>query len=333
MKALAFVPAVLVLAACGTSSHATQGTGDNTASATTTAGAAGTAASVATTRSSGAGSLHVKVMRWRLPAPIAREAVSVSGTTATVAGGLLDGDASTGASYTLSLATGHATKLPDLTVPVHDTAGAPGPLVIGGGNASEQDVVQARSGAGWAVVGHLPQPRSDLSVVEVNGRILVLGGYRGTGTAEPSILASTDGNQWQKIGRLPLPVRYAATAVVGSDVYVIGGERAGVEQTAIQRVDATTGKASIIGHLPGPLGHASAVVLGGRILLAGGRTGVDTLTDKLWWLDPASGQVTPAGRLPFPLADSAVATSGGHAYLIGGEVPNDTDKVLRLTFR
>lgn len=329
MRALAIVPVALALAACGTTTHgSTQASTSATAQvspASTTTPAAG--------RSTTPARLRVKVMRWRLPSPIAREAVAGAGSTVTIAGGLLDGDASTGASYTLSLRTGQATKLPDLTVPVHDTAGAPGPLVIGGGNASEQDVVQARSGAGWAVVGHLPQPRSDLSVVEVNGRILVLGGFSGTGIAEASILSSTDGRAWQHLGRLPVPVRYAATAVVGSDVYVVGGERAGVMQTAIQRVDATTGKATIIGHLPGPLGHASATVLGGRILVIGGRTGVDTLTDRLWWLDPATGTVTPAGRLPFALADSGVATSGGHTFLLGGEVPNDTDKVVRLTFR
>lgn len=331
MKRLAIVPAVLALAACGTSAGSPSAHGST--APTDTTGRPAAASSPAASRS-GAARLRVKVMRWRLPAPIAREAVaSGPGSTVTVAGGLLDGDASTGSSYTLSLATGQSTRLPDLTVPVHDTAGAPGPLVIGGGNSSEQDVVQGRSGAGWAVVGHLPQPRSDLSVVDVNGRILVLGGYRGTGTAEAGVLASTNGSSWQQVGRLRLAVRYAATAVVGSEVWVIGGERAGVMQTAIQRFDATTGRTTVIGHLPAPLGHASAVVLGGRILVVGGRTGVDTLTDQMWWLDPASGQLTKAGRLPFALADSAVASSGSHAYLLGGEVPNDTDKVLRLTVR
>lgn len=197
--------------------------------------------------------------------------------------------------------------------------------------------MQAPSRAGrWKVVGRLPQARSDLSLVTVGDSsppyMIALGGYNGTRTAEPGILV-WNGYGWDQIGQLPVPVRYAATAVIGNDVYVVGGERAGVMQTAIQRVDATTGKATVVAHLPGPLGHASAVALGGRILIVGGRTGVDTLTDRMWWFDPATAAVTQAGHLPFPLADSAVATAGGPAFLIGGETPRDTDKVLRLTFR
>ena len=69
----------------------------------------------------------------------------------------------------IDLATGRTVRLPSLAVPVHDVAGGllgGCPAVVGGGNATEQDVVQTLAGGAWHVSGHLPTPRSDLSVVQ-----------------------------------------------------------------------------------------------------------------------------------------------------------------------
>jgi N-acetylneuraminic acid mutarotase len=205
-------------------------------------------------------------------------------------------------------------------------------LVLGGGNATEQDVVQARTAGRWSSVAHLPQPRSDLSAVVLGRRALVLGGYDATSVAVPSVLASTDGLRWRRIGTLPVPVRYAAGAVLGHAVWLFGGERGGVQQRAVQRVDAS-GRARVLARLPRPLGHASALVLGGRILLAGGRTSATSLTDRLWWFDPATRSFTLAGRLARPLADAAAVSEGDSGYLVGGESPAVTDRVVRLRLR
>lgn len=281
--------------------------------------------------------VDVRVLPYRLPQPLAREAVIPGAQpTVTVAGGLLAGDASSASAYTLDLGSGAVHRLRSLPVPVHDTAGtlAGGTeLVVGGGNAAEQAVVQARSGGGWHVIGRLPQARSDLSVVSVGGRSLAIGGYDGTRPAEPDILTTTDGRSWSVTGRLPVPVRYAATAVADGAVWVFGGEVARAMQTVVQRIDAATGHASVAAHLPQRLGHATACVLGGRVLLLGGRTGQSTLTDRMWWFDPASGRLRSAGRLPTALADSAAAEVGDTCYLVGGETPSPTDRVLAVTAR
>lgn len=282
--------------------------------------------------------LHVQVQAepWRLPGPIAREAVVplTGGDRVVVAGGLLPDDTSAATTYTLDLASGQVSKGPALPVPVHDTAGAlvgSRPLVLGGGNAAEQAVVQARGPRGWTIVSRLPTARSDLAAVSVGGRVLVIGGYDGTSPALADVLASRDGVHWTRIGRLPEPVRYPGVAVADGAVWVFGGERSGAEVDTVQRIDAATGQARVVGHLPHPLGHEAAVVLGSRILLAGGRTTATTLTGRMWWFDPANGRVRRAGRLPHHLADSAVVQGHDRAWLVGGETPTYSTRVLRLS--
>lgn len=332
-------PILLALAVavsgCGSTATTHRPSRPGTVPASSDPAAARTASSTgaATTDVARTPRLRVRLAPWHLPAPIAREAVAGAGPVVTLAGGLRAGDRSTAAAYRLDLRTGRSTALPPMRVPVHDTAGArlgSDVVVVGGGNAAEQDVVQRLHGGRWTVAGHLPRARSDLSIAEAGGRVVVLGGYDGTTTAESSILASTDGVRWRSIGTLPVGVRYAASAVVDGRVLVFGGERAGVMRTEIQSVDAS-GHATVIGRLPVPLGHAMALTIGRRVLIAGGRTGADTITDRMWWFDPGDGAVSKAGRLPRPLADAGVATDADGSYLLGGESPADVASVVRIS--
>ncbi|HET8604479.1 MAG TPA: hypothetical protein VFM09_11160 [Marmoricola sp.] len=279
--------------------------------------------------------VHTRTLPWHLPGPLAREAVvPLTGSRVEVAGGLLPDDTSSAATYTLDLASGQVQHGPALPVPVHDTAGASlggHPVVLGGGNAAEQAVVQARSGHGWRVEGRLPTARSDLATVTLGGRVLVIGGYDGVTPALGDVLASRDGRHWSRVARLPVPVRYPGVAVSGGAVWVLGGERNGAEVSVVQRIDPATGRARVVGHLPHALGHEAVVALGRRLLVAGGRTSASTLTARMWWFDPATHRFHRAGRLPQRLADTAVVQGRGRAWLVGGETPTYSTRVLELS--
>ena len=233
--------------------------------------------------------------------------------------------------------TATSRPLPRLPVDVHDTAGVRlggRTLVLGGGNASEQAVVQARRRGRWRVDGRLPAARSDLTAVVAHGRAYVVGGYDGGSPALGDVLASRDGRSWRVAAHLPLPVRYAATVLVGGALWVFGGERNGAMVDAVQRIDVGTGRAEVVGHLPRPLGHAAAVVLDGRVLLAGGRTGPDTVTDRMWWFSPASGGSRgPVGCRPASPTRHRSPRTPAPPTSIGGETPALTDRVARLTLR
>jgi hypothetical protein len=280
--------------------------------------------------------LRVSRTAWRLPVPLAREAVVPrSPSTVLVAGGLLSGDRSSASTYTLNLRDGSVAHLPDLATEVHDTAGLGVDghvLVVGGGNAAEQGTVQAALGHRWRVVGSLPTPRSDLTAVRVGTRSFVVGGYDGTSAALGDVLTSRRGRHWTVAGSLPVPVRYPATVAAHGFIWVFGGERAGAMVDTVQRIDPRSGTVRVVAHLPTPLGHSAVVDLGGRLLIVGGRTSVDKATSRMWWFRPGGG-FTPAGRLPTPLADTAVVSQDARtAYLIGGETPALSDRVVRLSY-
>ncbi len=277
---------------------------------------------------------HAAFATWRLPFKIAREALVADPAhpgQVVLAGGMFPDDTSSARAVRVDLTTGRSTAMPSLGTQVHDVAGglyAGNPAVFGGGNASEQSVVQRFDGSRWRPVTHLPTTRSDLSAVSVNGTTLVIGGYDGVNV--PRTILAVGPNGLRPAGHLTTGVRYAATAVLGSDVYVFGGEVSGQELGNVQRYDATTQKTTVVARLPRPLGHAVAVTVGRRILLLGGRIDPNTQTAAMWWFDPATGKFTRAGRLPAPLSDSAVMAIGNQVWLLGGEDPSVTDRVVEI---
>lgn len=275
---------------------------------------------------------------WRLPFAIAREVVA-EGPNATgsavVAGGMLPGDGSTDKVFALDPITGSSTAANPLAVPVHDAAGgtyAGKPAVYGGGNTSEQSLVQSRTSTTWRKVDSMSTTRSDLSVAAASGSTYVIGGFDGTGVPL-AILRQTGDGQLASAGQLKAGVRYAATAVIGSAIYVFGGEVNGRELDVVQRFDTITGRTAIVGHLPHPLGHAMAIVVDGRVLLMGGRTSPTKQTATMWWFAPKTMTWAHAGKLPAATSDAAVLVRGSRAWLLGGENPNVTDRVIQLIRR
>ena len=216
-----WVAAAVLLVAAGCTNGCTDGGAATPSPPRTTRSGAASPTAPAASPTRRPGRLRVVRTHWRLPEPVAREAVvpGADGTSVVVAGGLLAGDRSTATAYSLDLRGGAVSPLPDLGTAVHDTAGvrlAGRTLVLGGGNASEQSVVQSVSRGGARVRGHLPGARSDLSAVRVGARALVVGGYDGLSPALPAVLSSRDGRRWRTVARLPVPVRYAAVVAAGA---------------------------------------------------------------------------------------------------------------------
>jgi N-acetylneuraminic acid mutarotase len=276
-----------------------------------------------------------RLAQWHLPYPVARQAVVDEGRAVLMGGGLLDGDRTTDRVLSLDLSSGDSRELPRLAVPVHDTAAglvSGLPTVVGGGNSSEQSVIQTLRGGVWHLSGRLPTARSDLNVASWRRHAYVIGGD--DGLRQPTqVLRLSRAGLPHPIGSLHLGVRYAATARIGSRVFVIGGEVSGRELRTIQRVDLRTGRVTSAGTLPVALGHAMAATIGARILVMGGRVTPSRQTAALWWYDPATGRVRAGGHLPTPLSDAAVVCRGHRVWLLGGETPSLTDTVTVVTVR
>lgn len=317
----------MVVTGCAESSTSSEGTSKTSRSAS--------ASPATVTESPKPKRLVITTKPWRLPFPVAREAViGIDARTVLVAGGMLSDESSTARAYRLDLVTGQAVPVASLPIPVHDVAGGRfdgDPAVFGGGNASEQSAIQRFSSGSWRVVGHLPTTRSDLSVAEVDKTSYVVGGYDGSGQPR-DVMAQSNGSL-RVAGRLLTGVRYSATVVVGSAIYLFGGEAGGSQLDIVQRIDVGTGKTTEVARLPAALGHASAALLNGRVLLMGGRTSTGAGTAATWWFDPGTARFSRGPELPKPITDAAIVTSsdGSTAWLIGGEDPRVRDSVVEMS--
>jgi len=316
----------------------TGGTSTSSSSATHTAGDVKRA-------TSGTASIEAGIEPWQLDSAQSRQSVVANGTGLTVIGGVIPSGASLSTVATVAPSGGAIAPAGALADPVHDAGSATlgrNTYVFGGGSPNTVATVQsvaapsippAPGGVG-TVVGHLPQPRSDLVVATIPGgghaptTAYLVGGYDGTNYL-PGVLATTDGTHFTTVAHLPVPVRYPAVVADGGAIYAFGGQTAssGSQATAtsdIQKIDPATGSAAVVGHLPQALYGAAAFVIDGAIYVAGGQApGGITLTQITAFV-PTSGKVLHAGLVPQAVAFAGFATVGSGrgaiGYLVGGEV-------------
>lgn len=283
--------------------------------------------------------LQAQTEAWTLPAAVSRPVVVPEGPDFVILGGLASGDVSTSRIVQVDPAAGDAQLAGRLARAVHDSAGAfldGRAVVFGGGSYSTVSEVQGWSSGSASNIGHLPEPRSDLSSVTLGGTAYIVGGFDGT-TMTPDVLATADGVTFRSVAKLAVPVRYGAVAGAGNTIWVVGGvlstsEGGTAETDAIQKVDLTTGQSEVVGHLPQAMGHATALTLDGAVFVVGGRSG-SVPSAAIWRLDPATGGVAAAGRLPAALSDAGSVVVDGVGYVVGGEVSGPTaplDTVVRL---
>ncbi len=229
-------------------------------------------------------------------------------------------------------ATGRTRSAGKLAIPAHDAGGAVlggAAFVFGGGEKKTVDAVQRVTSSGTSIVGHLPSPRSDLSVVERDGVAYIVGGFDGMTYLRP-VLSTLDGVHFRTLALLAVAVRYAAVVAVNDSIYVFGGVLPNGESDAVQRIDLATGRCSIVARLERSLSHSSAIVAGADVYLIGGRHGTRRVDDVLLFRT-ATAATTRAGALPYNVGDAAIASVAGHAFLLGGETPATTAKVVELS--
>jgi hypothetical protein len=256
----------------------------------------------------------------RLPVALSRVvAVPLNGIVV-VAGGLDSHDVTTSQTLIFDPGAPSISAAGHLAIAVHDAgAGVVGgrAFIVGGGSAASSDAVQAVHADGSAaVVGRLPQVRSDDSVATAGDEVYVVGGYDGVHEL-PGVLATTDGVTFKEVGRLGETVRYGAAYASSDAVWIFGGEHEGKPVADIQRVDIATGASTVVGKLPRAMAHAAVVALGGRILIVGGSDG-HTPQNTILAFDSVTASVTLVGSLPESVSDMATAVVGDTAYVLGG---------------
>lgn len=278
--------------------------------------------------------LMIGALTQKLPSALSEASAVPSGSGILLLGGFA-GTGPSGAVLQFNPTVSNTvTGVGTLAVPAED-AGATiigqNAVIFGGASgapAVATTTVQAFGPAGSQTLGHLPHPRTGLSVISVGGHVYVLGGSAGT-TDSPDVLETTDGTHFSVIARLSTPVSNPGVAVVGTTIFVVGGKHNGAAIPQVQAVNLLTSTAVVVSTLPVAISDESVFILGGALFIAGGRTGGLTRTE-VDSLDPATGKLTRAGILPEPIADAAVGQIGNDVYLFGGQAPAQLRSIVRI---
>jgi hypothetical protein len=263
----------------------------------------------------------VRLLRYRLPAPVQREvAVEASGRVL-IAGGLDAAGRSTNGVFRLDPSSGRLAPLGPMPQAFHDATGAllgNHLFVFGGGAAQSSASVQQfdlrtrRS----AIASRLPRALSDLSSATVGRTVYLVGGYDGR-IPRREIYRTTDGKRFTLAGRLPVGLRYAAVAAVGPSLVVAGGVSSSGATTSVYAFDPATGQLRLLGRLPRALGHASAVTLGGIVYVLGGTDARGRTVGDVTAIDVGKRTIRPV-RGVARVSDAAAVALGVRALIIGG---------------
>jgi hypothetical protein len=189
------------------------------------------------------------------------------------------------------------------------------------------------AGRAWRPVASMPEPRSHLSAVAVNGAIYAIGGLpRG---AAPSSLGfdrydpSTD--TWTSLSALPVGTDHSAAAAVGSSIFVFGGTfeqpsarayRVDVPPAGAQTAQFAAMRWRSISPLPEPRSAGGAAVIGDRIYVIGGFDASRHELKSAYAYDPATDAWRRIADLPTPRQHLAVTDFQGQVCALGGYVAN-----------
>lgn len=171
----------------------------------------------------------------------------------------------------------------------------------------------------WSMLAPLPEPRQENAVVELDGRVYVIGGMRGpTSTADTVEVYDPATDQWTRVAPLPSPRHHTAAAAVGGKLYVLGG-LVGPQFEPVDTVfeyDPATDRWTARAPMPTARGAMGVAALDGRIYAAGGSP--DARERDFAAYDPATDTWEVLPPMPTPRNHLAAAATAGRFYAIGG---------------
>lgn len=176
---------------------------------------------------------------------------------------------------------------------------------------------------GWRILSPLIAPVSEQAVVELHGKIYVIGGYP-PGRVPVTTVQVYDvaTNRWQMGTPLPVPMHHAVAAAANGRVYVLGGEfdgagtgRPEVFLDTVYALDPETGAWEQRAPMPTGRSGGGAAVIDGKIYVAGGRPprGADFAV-----YDPLTDSWQVLADLPTQRNHLAVGAIDGKLYVAGG---------------
>jgi N-acetylneuraminic acid mutarotase len=191
------------------------------------------------------------------------------------------------------------------------------------GAAVVPDAAVPSQGGRWSTLAPLLQPRSEMAVAEVGGKVYVIGGYP-PGRIPSDVVQVYDpaANAWTLGPPTPVPLHHSIALAVGGRLFLIGGELNGagtglppVFLDDVHELDVASGAWLPRAPMPTARSGGGAGVIEGKIYVAGGRPprGKDFAV-----YDPAADEWTVLPQMPTARNHLAVDAIGGKLYVAGG---------------
>jgi len=182
----------------------------------------------------------------------------------------------------------------------------------------------------WKALAPLPGgPRQEIAVVELGGRVYVLGGLdqQGRGVSRVEVYDPLT-DSWSSRAPLPQPLHHLNAAAVGSLLYVVGGlgddfVAAGDTYVYEPGTDTWTEKQGMPAGTE--RGASGVAVIGSRIYVAGGLR--SRSVDEVSAYDTATDTWESLAPIPEPLDHLVGASVSGLFYALGGRRDAPTNRV------
>lgn len=164
------------------------------------------------------------------------------------------------------------------------------------------------------------EPRQEVGVAAVAGKIYVAGGFRANGTTADTVeVYDPENDRWEFVAAMPLRLHHPAAASVGGKLYIIGGTSPAGVSDALLEYDPETNRWARKAPLPTPRSAAAAAVGDGKIYIVGGSPaprGSDVIV-----YDPETDTWTILPPMPTPRNHHAAVAIGAKVYVVGGRPP------------
>jgi N-acetylneuraminic acid mutarotase len=175
----------------------------------------------------------------------------------------------------------------------------------------------------WTTLAPMLQPRSEMAIAELDGKVYVIGGYP-PGRIPSNVVQVYDpaSNSWTLGPPTPVPLHHSHAVAVGDRLFLIGGEfdgagtgRPPVYLDTTYELDVAAGAWRSRAPMPTARSGGGLGVIAGKIYVAGGRPprGNDFAV-----YDPAADLWTVLPALPTARNHLAVDAIGGRLYVAGG---------------
>jgi hypothetical protein len=200
---------------------------------------------------------------------------------------------------------------------------------------SSQVALQSQSNLpkqNWQVLNPMPEPRYNLQVTALQGKIYLSGGFNDRAVLDSFEVFEPASRTWQTLPPIPGPRYIHAAVALDSSLYLIGGYKLGAQTRQllsgqaltrgamgeVDRYDATTQRWEALPPLQTPRFMPAATVHQGQIFVAGGGGPERQILSSIEIYQPQTRTWKKGFELPEPRVWGQLLSDGRYLYWLGG---------------